>query len=119
MAQVVDDEFSRSDVRATTLPLYPYRGASSFYLLSILFSVPLVCFAGAVLSDLAYVKDPDIQWSNFSAWLLAFGLLFLGFSIAGSLLHYVMTMKRARKSSFASTATSCVAFPTLAASLAR
>jgi uncharacterized membrane protein len=99
MPQIIDDEFPRSSVRARALPLAPYQGANSFYLLSILFSVPLVCFAGALFSDLAYIKDPDIQWSNFSSWLLAFGLLFLGISIAGSLLHYGMTMKRARKSS--------------------
>ncbi len=37
---------------------------------------PVVCFAGALLTDLAYKASPVMQWSNFSAWLLAFGMAF-------------------------------------------
>ena len=99
MAQLVDEELSVVELEAVGALPEPYQSASSLYLLSILFSVPLVCFAGAVLTDWAYVNDPDIQWSNFSSWLLASGILFLGLSIAGSLLHYLLTMKRARRSS--------------------
>lgn len=36
--------------------------------------MPVACFVGALLTDLAYVKTADIMWSNFSAWLLAVGL---------------------------------------------
>lgn len=53
----------------------PYLPAtSSLYLL--LVGIPLTCFSGALLTDLAYRANPDMQWSNFSAWLLAFGLAF-------------------------------------------
>ncbi len=38
--------------------------------------IPIVCFIGALLTDIAYAKTALMQWSNFSAWLLAFGLLF-------------------------------------------
>ena len=37
---------------------------------------PIVCFTGAMLSDITYSNSPQVQWANFSEWLLAFGLLF-------------------------------------------
>jgi uncharacterized membrane protein len=37
---------------------------------------PIVCFVGAMLTDIAYAKSANMQWANFSAWLLAFGTLF-------------------------------------------
>ena len=41
-----------------------------------LVAVPAVCFAGALLTDVTYSRSPDMQWANFSAWLLAFAELF-------------------------------------------
>ena len=38
--------------------------------------IPIVCFVGALLTDIAYAKTALLQWSNFSAWFLAFGLAF-------------------------------------------
>jgi uncharacterized membrane protein len=35
---------------------------------------PIVCFLGALLTDIAYWRTADIMWANFSAWLLAAGL---------------------------------------------
>lgn len=44
---------------------------------SLFLPVPVVCFVGALLTDVAYVNsDGTRQWANFSAWLLAAGLLF-------------------------------------------
>jgi uncharacterized membrane protein len=37
---------------------------------------PIVCFVGAFATDLAYWRTADMQWANFSAWLLAAGLVF-------------------------------------------
>lgn len=34
---------------------------------------PIVCFIGALVFDITYANTALIQWSNFSAWLLAFG----------------------------------------------
>lgn len=53
-------------------------------------SVPL--FLGAMLSDIAYFKTYEIQWSNFSAWLIAGGLVFCGLA----LLFAVVNLIRAR-----------------------
>jgi uncharacterized membrane protein len=36
--------------------------------------IPVVCFVGAFLTDLAYWKTASMQWANMSAWLLTAGL---------------------------------------------
>ena len=41
-----------------------------------LMAVPAVCFTGALLTDITYSRSADMQWTNFSAWLLAFAELF-------------------------------------------
>lgn len=44
---------------------------------SLFLPVPVVCFVGALLTDIAYANSDGLrQWANFSAWLLAAGLLF-------------------------------------------
>lgn len=47
--------------------------------------VPL--FLGALLSDIAYYRSYQIQWSNFASWLIAGALVFAGlallFALAG------------------------------------
>lgn len=37
--------------------------------------VPLVCFALALATDVAYWMTSDITWANFSAWLLLAGVI--------------------------------------------
>ena len=36
---------------------------------------PIVCFTGALITDIAYWRTAFIMWSNFSAWLIAAGLV--------------------------------------------
>lgn len=48
-------------------------------------SVPL--FLGALLSDLAYFRSYQIQWSNFSSWLIAGGLVFCGLALLFALIN--------------------------------
>lgn len=44
---------------------------------SIFLPVPVVCFVGALLTDLSYLcSGGNLLWLNFSSWLLAAGLLF-------------------------------------------
>jgi uncharacterized membrane protein len=44
---------------------------------SMLLPVPIVCFLGALLTDLAYsCSGGNLLWLNFSSWLIAVGLLF-------------------------------------------
>ncbi|GAA4007019.1 DUF2231 domain-containing protein [Sphingomonas humi] len=46
------------------------------------------CFVGALLTDIAYSRSANIQWANFSAWLLVAGLVFCGLSILVALLGH-------------------------------
>lgn len=39
----------------------------------ILAAYPLVCFTGALVTDIAYAGSANMQWANFSVWLIAAG----------------------------------------------
>lgn len=54
-------------------PLHPLH--------AILLAFPLPLFLGALLSDLAYKSSFQVQWYNFSSWLLAGGLIGGGFAL--------------------------------------
>lgn len=43
---------------------------------ALLVPIPMVCFVGALATDLAYWKSAEMMWADASAWLLAVGLLF-------------------------------------------
>ena len=45
---------------------------------SVLLPIPIACFVGALLTDIAYVNAPDMMWIDFSSWLLLAGLIFGG-----------------------------------------
>jgi len=55
-------------------------------------TVPL--FLGALLSDIAYFKSYQIQWSNFAAWLIAGGLLFCGLALLFALVNLVRAERK-------------------------
>ena len=40
-----------------------------------LVSVPVVCFIGALLTDITYAVSAEMMWANFSAWLLVVGFI--------------------------------------------
>lgn len=50
-------------------------------------TIPL--FLGGLLSDIAYYRTYEIQWSNFSSWLIAGGLVFCGLAILFALVNLV------------------------------
>lgn len=41
----------------------------------------LPLFIGALLSDWAYARSFQVQWTNFAAWLIAGGLVFAGLAL--------------------------------------
>lgn len=53
-------------------------------------SFPTACFVGTLLTDIAYWKTANMQWANFSIWMLAFGLLMAGFAIVAGIIDAVM-----------------------------
>jgi uncharacterized membrane protein len=36
---------------------------------------PIVCFVGALVTDIVYWRTAEMMWTNFSAWLLTAGLV--------------------------------------------
>lgn len=46
---------------------------SSHPIHGILAAYPLVCFTGALVTDVAYANSAVVQWANFSVWLIAAG----------------------------------------------
>jgi len=52
---------------------------------AILLAFPLPLFLGALLSDLAYQASFNVQWANFSSWLIAGGLFCGGFALLWAL----------------------------------
>ena len=55
-------------------------------------TVPL--FLGALLSDIAYFKSYQIQWSNFASWLIAGGLLFCGLALLFALINLLRAREK-------------------------
>ena len=54
-----------------------------------LVSVAAVCFTGAFLTDVAYALTSNIDWANFSAWLLAIGAVFGALAVVAALASLV------------------------------
>ena len=55
----------RSTAQIASHPIHP-----------MLVPIPIACFVGALLTDIAYVVTAEIMWANFSAWLLVVGVIF-------------------------------------------
>lgn len=60
-------------------PLHPLH--------AILLAFPFPLFLSAVLSDLAYGATFEVQWANFSSWLIAGGLFVGGFAVLWALIN--------------------------------
>ncbi len=55
-------------------------------------TVPL--FLGVLLSDIAYSSSYEIQWKNFSSWLIVGGLVFGGFALLWALIGLLRAGQR-------------------------
>ena len=60
----------RSTVRIAKHPIHP-----------MLVPIPIVCFVGALLTDLAYWRTANVMWADFSDWLVTIGVI-VGFLAA-------------------------------------
>jgi len=64
---------AEADVRSADRPISLFRHP----IYSILLPVPVLCFVGALLTDLAYLNSGgNLIWLAFSSWLLFMGLAF-------------------------------------------
>ena len=62
-------------------PLHPVH--------AMLLAIPFALFLAALLSDIAYFNTFQIQWSNFSSWLIAGGLVGNGFALLWALVDLI------------------------------
>ena len=50
--------------------------------------IPLVCFVGTLVTDIAYWFTANMQWANFSAWLLSVGLIVSALAAVAGLVDF-------------------------------
>jgi uncharacterized membrane protein len=50
---------------------------------------PIVCFIGAMITDIAYWRSAQMMWADFSAWLLAIGLVMGGLAALAGLIDFL------------------------------
>ncbi len=58
------EDYPRSTARVGGHPIHP-----------MLVPIPITCFVGTLLTDIAYWRTADIMWGDFSDWLLTVGLI--------------------------------------------
>ena len=69
--------------------LNPFRG--------ILMAFPIALFSSAVISDIAYLKSAQMQWSNFSAWLIVGALVFGGLAGLWAIIDLALSWRTAAR----------------------
>lgn len=64
---------------------------------AILLAFPIALFSSAVVTDIAYLRTAELQWTNFSAWLISGALLFGGLVLAWALISLVLGWRGAER----------------------
>ena len=57
-----------------------------------LVSSPVVCFIGALLTDITYSQTAEMMWANFSVWLITFGLILSGLATLLDLVNFLRNL---------------------------
>ncbi len=55
---------------------------------AMLVPIPIVCFVGTLVTDIAYWFTANMQWANFSAWLLSVGLVVSALAVLAGLIDF-------------------------------
>lgn len=61
---------------------------------AILLAFPLALFTGALVSDIAYLRSAELQWSNFSAWLITGAMVMATLVLAWALVGAALARGR-------------------------
>jgi len=69
------------------------RGSATGSVYSFLFPIPVVCFVGALVTDIVYASSAFLMWLHFSQWLIAAGIAFG--VVAGIVLLIELVVSRA------------------------
>lgn len=64
---------------------------------AILLGFPMALFSSALVTDIAYLQTAEVQWTNFSAWLISGALLFGGLVLAWALVSLLLGWRRASR----------------------
>lgn len=64
---------------------------------AILLAFPVALYPSALLSDITYLNTAEIQWSNFSSWLIVGADFFAGLVLAWALIGLFMGRARHHK----------------------
>lgn len=73
------------------------RGLAALH--GILLSFPIALFTGAVATDIAYLRTAEMQWTNFSAWLITGALVFGGVVAGWALIALLFGLRGPRRTS--------------------
>ncbi len=68
----------RSIARIGSHPIHP-----------MLVPIPIACFVGTLLTDIAYWRTALMMWSNFSAWLVSVGVVVGVFAAIAGLVDFI------------------------------
>lgn len=60
---------------------------------AILLAFPVALFPISVLTDIAYLRTQELQWTNFSAWLIAGGLVFCGLVLVWAVVSFILAFR--------------------------
>lgn len=69
-----------------TRPLFP--------VFRMVFGLAAACFTGALVTDIVYVEMLDMQWSNFSMWLITAGLVVAAVAAVVGVVELLVTRPR-------------------------
>ncbi len=61
----------------------------SFALHALLVPFPIVCFIGALITDLLYWQTASFMWTTFSIWLLTLGLIVSAFAVLTGAIDFI------------------------------
>jgi uncharacterized membrane protein len=79
-----------------TVSVQPRYAPTVHPLHGVLLAGALTLFMGTLLADVAYAKTFDVQWKNFSSWMLAGALLFSGIALLCAVIGSFRPVQRAR-----------------------
>ena len=51
--------------------------------------IPITCFVGTLVTDIAYAETANMQWANMSAWLLTIGLIVALFAVIAGVIDFL------------------------------
>ena len=51
--------------------------------------VPIVCFVGTLITDIAYTETVNMQWANLSTWMLTVGLIIALFAVITGVIDFL------------------------------